>query len=171
MVDFGRISINTKEKYSNDDQMLNQKSDMESFEERQKALIQMKANNKPAAVMKSFTLGIRHQPDPRENDEEQRKMQEKMRKKLRKFTNIVLKSIEEIMSDIENVYDEITAQAGDHFNPKDIILTYGKSDILCSFLTHAYYGGEEGERKPGAKDFEVLICETAPLFAGHQTAK
>lgn len=90
---------------------------------------------------------------------------------MNKFKNNLLTNIDEIMNDIENVYDEITAQAGDHFNPKDIILTHGKSDILVSFLTFAYYGGEKGERKPGAKDFEVLVCETGPFFTGHITAK
>jgi len=28
-----------------------------------------------------------------------------------------------------------------------------------------------GERQPDAKDFEVIVCETAPLFSGHETAK
>ena len=53
-------------------------------------------------------------------------------------------------------------------------MTYGQSDILSSFLKYAYFGGEpeeENERLPGAKDFEVLVSETAPMFTGHITAK
>lgn len=84
----------------------------------------------------------------------------------------MLKNIDDIIQDIENVYEEITAQAADHFNPKDIILTFGKSDLLCAFLRCAYYGGpDQAERGPGAKEFEVLVAETAPLFTGHVTAK
>lgn len=116
-------------------------------------------------MLKSFTAGA-----PIESGKSQ-KEKDKLKKKLAKFKNNVLQNIDEIIDDIENVYDEITDQAGDHFNPKDIILTYGKSDLLNSFLIYAYYGGEQGERKPGAKDFEVLVCETAPLFTGHKTAK
>lgn len=118
-------------------------------------------------MMKSFTAGAQNEAQL----EKQKKREEKLKKKMKKFRNVVLQSIDEIMTDIENVYDDITAQAGDHFNPKDIILTQGKSDLLCSFLTFAYYGGEKGERKPGSKDFEVLVCETAPQFTGHITAK
>jgi len=74
----------------------------------------------------------------------------------------VLHNIDEMLQEIENVYDEVTRQASEHINHKDIILTFGKSDLLTSFLKAAK---EEG------KTFEVLVCETAPLFSGHCTAK
>lgn len=93
-------------------------------------------------MMKSFTSGV----EDEFHKEKMKKREERLKKKMNKFKNIVLNHIEDIVQDIENVYDEITAQAGDHFNPKDIILTYSKSDLLVSFLRYAYYGGENNER-------------------------
>jgi translation initiation factor 2B subunit (eIF-2B alpha/beta/delta family) len=75
--------------------------------------------------------------------------------------------------DIECIYDEVIRQAHEHINSKDIVLTFSQSDLLDSFLTAAYNGVEEdGEQNEGSKgkDFEVLVCETAPFFTGHATA-
>jgi translation initiation factor 2B subunit (eIF-2B alpha/beta/delta family) len=46
-------------------------------------------------------------------------------------------------------------------------MTFSESDLLYSFLEAAYLG-IEGTQK---KEFEVYVCETAPLFSGHLTAK
>lgn len=97
------------------------------------------------------------------------------------FVAEVLKQIMEMKNDIECIYEEITRQASEHINEKDIIMTYGQSDLLCSFLKSAFTGGDfsdEEESQGGkavaknqGKDFEVLVCETAPIFDGHKTAK
>jgi translation initiation factor eIF-2B subunit beta len=52
-------------------------------------------------------------------------------------------------------------------------LTYSDSDLLISFLKAAHQGVEEDDqdRPTQGKDFEVLVCETAPSFKGHTTAK
>ena len=47
---------------------------------------------------------------------------------------------------------------------------------MFSFLKTAHTGKIEGESDSDddenkAKDFEVLVCETAPEFSGHATAK
>ena len=49
--------------------------------------------------------------------------------------------------------------------------------MLTAFLKYAHNGGDienedetESSRAVNAKDFEVLVCETAPLFTGHATA-
>jgi translation initiation factor 2B subunit (eIF-2B alpha/beta/delta family) len=41
------------------------------------------------------------------------------------------------------VYDEVTRQASEHINEKDIILTYGQSDLLTEFLIHASGEGKK----------------------------
>lgn len=125
------------------------------------------SNAKSSNSLNSFTLG---QSKDEGKTNKQLKREEKLRNRLKKFKDNVLRGIDEIMVDIENIHDEIASQALDHFNPKDIILTYGQSDIQTSFLKYAYYGGESTTRLPGAKDFEVLVCETAPVFSGHVTA-
>jgi translation initiation factor eIF-2B subunit beta len=76
-----------------------------------------------------------------------------------------------MMNDIECVYEEITRQAPEHINQKDVILTFSESDLLISFLKAAHQGVEEDDQVTQGKDFEVLVCETAPLFKGHKTAK
>lgn len=54
-------------------------------------------------------------------------------------------------------------------------MTYAQSDLLFFFLEAAHNGGSEedtgGERTATARDFEVLVCETAPDFSGHATVK
>ena len=102
------------------------------------------------------------------------KAQKKLKKqqKLRKvFENLVLKNMNEMLTDIENIYDEITMQAAEHVNQKDVILTFSDSDLLVSFLKSAHQGVEDDGKVTQGKDFEVLVCETAPQFKGHKTAK
>ena len=52
-------------------------------------------------------------------------------------------------------------QAKEHISDNDLILTFSLSDTLVSFFTEA------------SKEctFEVIVCETAPTFSGHKTAK
>ena len=52
----------------------------------------------------------------------------------------------EIKDDIENIYHEITGQANEHINQKDVILTYSSSDLLQSFLEAAYHGVEDDKK-------------------------
>jgi translation initiation factor 2B subunit (eIF-2B alpha/beta/delta family) len=61
----------------------------------------------------------------------------------------------EMKEDISNIYDEITRQASEHINEKDIIMTYGQSDLLCSFLKSAFTGGDmsdDDESQGGVKN-------------------
>merc|ERR1711957_632828 len=61
-----------------------------------------------------------------------------------------------------------------------IIMTFSKSDLLFLFLEAAFIGSDEDKadcekdkdgRYPNGRDFEVLVAETAPSFAGHATVK
>jgi len=95
-----------------------------------------------------------------------------MMKKRKNFTDRVLGNINDMLRDIESVYDEITRQAPDHINQKDRIMTFGESDLLCLFLEAAHEGVEQDGGKPAeGKEFEVLVCETAPFYKGHECAK
>lgn len=55
----------------------------------------------------------------------------------------------------------VTEQAKEHISENDLILTFSLSDTLVSFFKEA--------RKTCT--FEVIVCETAPTFSGHKTAK
>jgi len=51
-----------------------------------------------------------------------------------KLKNSLLQSINLMIQDIESVHDMITAQAIEHIHSNDVILTYGRSNILTSFF-------------------------------------
>jgi len=59
--------------------------------------------------------------------------------------------------DIDSVHETIEDQAREHIHANDVILTYGRSNILNSFFKQAV----------NEIYFEVLICETAPSYLGH----
>lgn len=88
----------------------------------------------------------------------------------------MLKHISEIKEEIEGIFDEITRQASEHINKKDVILTYSQSDLLVSFLEAAYHGVTDddtavmqsfGVEEKKGKQFEVIVAESAPIFSGH----
>lgn len=50
-------------------------------------------------------------------------------------------------------------------------MTFSESDLLCLFLKAAKKGVQDDEKFLKGKQFEVLVCETAPSFKGHATAQ
>ena len=79
-----------------------------------------------------------------------------------KVKNAVLLAIEDLIADIECVHEQITNQAKEHIHSGDVILTYGCSGVMTSFFDEA---------KQGGIIFEVVVCESAPSYLGHKTAK
>jgi translation initiation factor 2B subunit (eIF-2B alpha/beta/delta family) len=57
----------------------------------------------------------------------------------------------------------IIEKAAEHINDGDLILTYSHSNTLIEFFKDA--------AKEKKIRFEVIVCETAPGFEGHKTAK
>ena len=53
------------------------------------------------------------------------------------FFNQLLTNIEVWSDEIKDVLDEVTTQACQHINDNEKILTYGKSDLITSFLSEA----------------------------------
>ena len=81
--------------------------------------------------------------------------------------NVVLKEklldkIRLVQEDIEMSQSAVTDQAKEHISDNDLILTYDYSETLISFLKEA---------AEDIQNFEVIVCETAPSFTGHKTAK
>jgi translation initiation factor eIF-2B subunit beta len=73
----------------------------------------------------------------------------------------LLAQIRENLDEIDVSRESVTEQAKEHISDNDLILTFGHSGTLLSFLKEAH----ETCR------FEVIVCETAPTFSGHKTAK
>jgi translation initiation factor eIF-2B subunit beta len=51
-----------------------------------------------------------------------------------KLKNSLLQAINLMIEDIESVHDMITSQAKEHIHSNDVIMTYGRSNILNSFF-------------------------------------
>jgi len=102
----------------------------------------------------------------------QSKKEKKMEVRQNNFKNEVLASIAEMITDNDSVYESVIEQSSQHINQNDRILTHGQSFLLAEFLKCAKTGrvGEDDKTQAGI-NFEVLVCETAPLFSGHRMAK
>ena len=82
-------------------------------------------------------------------------------KKRQVLAQKLLIEIEEVITESELSKEEITAHAREHINDNDVILTYHTSSTLTNFFIEA----------KETANFEVIVCETAPKFTGHQTAQ
>ena len=65
-----------------------------------------------------------------------------------------------MIEEIEISKEEVTVQAREHISDNDLILTYHTSSTLSNFFIEA----------KRTANFEVIVCETAPKFTGHETA-
>ena len=74
----------------------------------------------------------------------------------------VIEAIQEIVTELEDVHGTIDEQATSHIHAGEVILTYGKSTTVESFLKAA----ASKKRK-----FQVVVCEAAPMYGGHEMAK
>jgi len=72
----------------------------------------------------------------------------------------IMEFIQEIMSDLEDLHKNIDEQAGNHLHEGEVVLCYGRSKTVESFLKAA-----AKKRK-----FQVIVCEGAPHFGGHRMA-
>ncbi|GKY95593.1 hypothetical protein MPSEU_000520600 [Mayamaea pseudoterrestris] len=79
----------------------------------------------------------------------------------RNLKQAVMEAIQEILTDLEDLYKNINEQASNHVHADEIILTYGYSKSVELFLKAA-----AKKRK-----FQVFVCEGAPGYGGHGMAK
>lgn len=77
------------------------------------------------------------------------------------FRSTIMEVIQEFMSDLEDLHKNINDQANWHIHTGEVILTYGRSKTVESFLKAA------GK----TRRFQVIVCEGAPHFGGHRMAK
>jgi translation initiation factor 2B subunit (eIF-2B alpha/beta/delta family) len=71
---------------------------------------------------------------------------------LSEYTDNILSSIENLISELEDISDNIQEQACEHINDNDTILTANHSDQLLDFFKEA----------SSKKTFKVIIAESAP---------
>jgi len=82
-------------------------------------------------------------------------------RKMTQLTRELKLAILEVIEEFEMAKEDVTAQAKEHIGDNDLILTYHTSSTLTNFFIAA---------KESA-NFEVIVCETAPKFTGHETAQ
>ncbi|KAL3899880.1 MAG: hypothetical protein SGCHY_001734, partial [Lobulomycetales sp.] len=73
----------------------------------------------------------------------------------------IIEGIREIMFELESTDANIAAQSLEHIHSNEIILTIGHSSTVLNFLKEA----------AKSRKFQVIVCETAPFFLGHQMAR
>mmetsp|Transcript_7519 Transcript_7519/g.18089 ORF Transcript_7519/g.18089 Transcript_7519/m.18089 type:complete len:421 (-) Transcript_7519:2093-3355(-) len=74
----------------------------------------------------------------------------------------VMEAIIEFTSDLEDLHKNINDQATDHIHAGEIVLTYGRSKTVESFLKAA------ADKR---LKFTVVVCESAPKYEGSEMAK
>jgi len=78
------------------------------------------------------------------------------------FRQTVMEAIQEIINELEDLHKNIDDQVMGHVHSGEVIMTYGRSKTIESFLKAA------ATKK---LKFQVIACEAAPHFGGHGMAK
>ncbi|OCB84124.1 eukaryotic translation initiation factor 2B beta subunit [Sanghuangporus baumii] len=74
---------------------------------------------------------------------------------------VLMEAIQDVLDELETVYDNVSKGAKDHIHSDEIILTIGKSKTVESYLKAAAH----------YRNFTVIVAETCPSFSGHEMAR
>lgn len=74
---------------------------------------------------------------------------------------VLMEAIQDVLDELETVYDNVAKNAKDHIHPDEIILTLGMSRTVETFLKTAAHG----------RNYTVIVVETAPSYSGREMAK
>ncbi|KAF8503397.1 nagb/rpia/CoA transferase-like protein [Russula emetica] len=74
---------------------------------------------------------------------------------------VVMEAIQDILDELETVYDNIGKSARDHIHSDEIILTIGKSKTVETYLKSAAHYHK----------FTVIVAESGPSYGGHDMAR
>lgn len=73
---------------------------------------------------------------------------------------VVMEAIQDILDELETVYDNIAKSAKDHIHSDEIILTIGRSKTVETYLKSAAHYHK----------FTVIVVESGPSYGGHDMA-
>jgi len=74
---------------------------------------------------------------------------------------VLMEAIQDVLDELETVYDNVSKNARDHIHSDEIILTIGKSRTVDAFLKSAAHH----------RNYTVIVAETGPSYSGHQMAQ
>jgi len=73
----------------------------------------------------------------------------------------IMEGVNELLTDIENSYENVSEQSIEHIHANEVIMTFGRSRTVEAFL-------KEAGRK---RNFQLIVAESAPSFNGRETAE
>lgn len=73
---------------------------------------------------------------------------------------VLMEAIQDVLDELETVYDTVSKNAKDHVHSDEIILTLGMSRTVEAFLKAAAHH----------RNFTVIVAETGPSYSGHAMA-
>ncbi|KAL1939139.1 hypothetical protein VTO73DRAFT_10180 [Trametes versicolor] len=74
---------------------------------------------------------------------------------------VLMEAIQDVLDELETVYDNVSKNAKDHVHSDEIILTIGHSKTVEAFLKSAGH----------YRNYTVIVAETAPSYQGHEMAR
>jgi len=74
---------------------------------------------------------------------------------------VLMEAIQDVLDELETVYDNVSKSAKDHIHSDEIILTIGQSTTVETFLKAAAH----------SRNFTVIVPETGPSYLGHTMAQ
>ncbi|KAI0332610.1 eukaryotic translation initiation factor 2B beta subunit [Cubamyces sp. BRFM 1775] len=74
---------------------------------------------------------------------------------------VLMEAIQDVLDELETVYDNVSKNAKDHIHSDEIILTIGHSKTVEAFLKSAGH----------YRNYTVIVAETAPSYQGHEMAR
>ncbi|THH10839.1 hypothetical protein EW145_g1051 [Phellinidium pouzarii] len=74
---------------------------------------------------------------------------------------VLMEAIQDVLDELETVYDNVSKSAKDHIHSDEIILTIGKSKTVEAYLKSAAH----------YRNFTVIVAETCPSYSGHEMAR
>jgi len=74
---------------------------------------------------------------------------------------VLMEAIQDVLDELETVYENIGKVAKDHIHSDEIIFTIGKSKTVETFLRAA----------ASSRKYTVIVSETSPSYGGHAMAE
>ncbi|KAH9928477.1 eukaryotic translation initiation factor 2B beta subunit [Epithele typhae] len=74
---------------------------------------------------------------------------------------VLMEAIQDVLDELETVYDNVSKNAKDHIHSDEIILTIGHSKTVEAFLRSAGH----------YRNYTAIVAETAPSYQGHDMAR
>jgi len=74
---------------------------------------------------------------------------------------VLMEAIQDVLDELETVYDNVSKNAQNHIHSDEIILTLGMSKTVEHFLISAAHN----------RNYTVMVLETAPSYGGRDMAK